>query len=67
MKIKMMKDGTYSARVMTGRTPEGKRIYVKLVADSPIELWKQHYLLKSSQNIKDDTAMPGGIVRPFSK
>jgi hypothetical protein len=53
MKIKRLGDGTCSARIMIGRTAVGKPIYKRIHADSPVELWKQHYLLKSDQIIKD--------------
>jgi hypothetical protein len=49
MKTRMDKDGRYYGKVIVGRTPAGKPVYKRIVADSPVELWKQHYLLKYSE------------------
>jgi DNA-directed RNA polymerase beta' subunit len=48
MKTRMDKNGTYYGKVMIGRTPAGKPVFKKIFAKSPVELWKQHYLLKNS-------------------
>jgi hypothetical protein len=62
MKIKRLSDGTFSARIMIGRTPEGKPIYKRIIADSPVELWKQHYLIKGDQIKKDAPENPDGVI-----
>lgn len=54
MKTRMKQDGTYYGKVMVGRTPQGKPVYKRIRADSPVELWKQHYLMKSSSVIPAD-------------
>lgn len=54
MKTRKNKDGTYYGKVIVGRTPEGKPVFKRIQAASPVELWKLHYLMKGSQKIPVD-------------